>query len=513
MRQFHSPRSRNYRGQSRFRLRYAAIGVAAVAIIAAVISVWDRAPDAPTEVAAAQVTPPKTVRFVKDQPPAASYSLKSAFDAVPPAPGTSSHHADAEDAEMREAAQKMAALEPGLGGVVSDAVPTVQELVPWDAMRTSKKLSVRRGDTLMDLLVRNRVPRQQAYGAIEALRKIYDPRRLSPRHEITVFFHEDPSVADPLFQGLSIEKDVVSTVRVDVTRDGDYAAHEDEKQVRSTLRAYKGSIDGALYLAAQNAGVPDGVIIDLIRMYSWSVDFQRDIQAGDLFEVMYEEYTTEDGDIVPGRGEIIYAQMTLSGRDLPFYRHELANGDIDYFDDEGQSAKKTLMKTPIDGARLSSGYGMRRHPVLGYNKMHKGLDFAAPRGTPVYAAGDGVIRKLGRFSSYGKYIRIRHNNGLETAYAHLNGYKSGLRAGSRVKQGQVIGYVGTTGRSTGPHLHYEILRNGRQINPRSLKLPTGKKLAGAELKKFKDTASALDRKFAVALRKNGVAPVAVAAAQ
>jgi len=184
---------------------------------------------------------------------------------------------------------------------------------------------------------------------------------------------------------------------------------------------------------------------------------------------------------------------------MPLYRFEGANGDVEYFDQTGQSVKKPLMKTPIDGARITSKFGFRRHPVLGYNKMHKGIDFGAPRGTPIYAAGDGVVQKAGKFSSYGNYVRIKHRAGLETAYAHLNGFKAGVKAGSRVKQGQVIGYVGTTGRSTGPHLHYEIMMNGKQVNPASVKLAGGRSLSGKELKAFKSNVSKLDGTFAKAL--------------
>jgi murein DD-endopeptidase MepM/ murein hydrolase activator NlpD len=372
---------------------------------------------------------------------------------------------------------------------------------------SQKKVAIAKGDTLMDLLVKNSVPRNEAYEAIQALRKVYDPRALNPGHAITVYFHQDPAIADPTFSGLEIEKDVISSVRVSRDENGGYKADKEEKEVNSVLKGFSGKIDSSLYVSAKAQGVPDSVIIDLIRMYSWGVDFQRDIQTGDAFEVMYEQYQTADGAVVPGKGDIVYAKLTLSGNDMPFYLYKDSAGDADYFDETGQSAKKTLMKTPIDGARLSSGFGMRKHPVLGYSKMHKGVDFAAPRGTPIYAAGDGTIVRIGPFSSYGKYVKIRHRNGLETAYAHLNGFKAGLKSGSRVKQGQVIGYVGSTGRSTGPHLHYEVIMSGRQVNPNSIKLPTGKALAGADLKKFKSVVASLDSQFSKIGRNTAVASV------
>jgi murein DD-endopeptidase MepM/ murein hydrolase activator NlpD len=357
-------------------------------------------------------------------------------------------------------------------------------LAPGKAL--AKKLTIGKGDTLMGILVnKGAVPKEDAYKAVLALNKVYDPRDLTPGREITVFFHRDPSIADRGFSGLRIEKDIVNAVTVKRDGNGDYKVNEVEKDVHRSLRAFRGTISSSLYEDAKAQGVPDAVIIELIKMYSWNVDFQRGIHTGDKFEVMYEEYKTEDEELVRGRGNVLYAQLTLDGEQMPFYRYTDRHGDTGYFDDGGQSAKKPLMKTPIDGARLSSGYGMRKHPVLGYTKMHKGVDFAAPRGTPIYAAGDGTVEKMGPYSSYGNYIRIRHRNNLKTAYAHMKGFKSGLRAGSRVKQGQIIGYVGTTGRSTGPHLHYEVLVNNRQANPNSVKLPTGIALKGKDLKAFK----------------------------
>ena len=191
-------------------------------------------------------------------------------------------------------------------------------------------------------------------------------------------------------------------------------------------------------------------------------------------------------------GDIVYAAMTLSGKRMELYRFTPKSGNTDYLDPKGDSVRKTLMRTPIDGARLSSGYGMRKHPILGYTKMHRGVDFAAPRGTPIYAAGDGTVEVAGRKGAYGKYVRIRHNSTYKTAYAHMSRYGKGIKKGKRVKQGQIIGYVGSTGRSTGPHLHYEILVNGRQINPRRVKLPSGEKLKGQDLEAFAQARAEID---------------------
>jgi murein DD-endopeptidase MepM/ murein hydrolase activator NlpD len=274
------------------------------------------------------------------------------------------------------------------------------------------------------------------------------------------------------------------------------------------MKAVRGKIENSLFVDAQAQGLPDSVILELIKLYSFGVDFQRELQPGNTFEVLYEQYITDDGSVVPGKGNIVYARLGLDGRVMPLYRYEDKAGEVEYFDTTGASAKKPLMKTPIDGARISSGFGMRFHPILGYTKMHKGIDFAAPRGTPIYAAGDGVIEKAGKFSSYGNYCRIRHRAGLETAYAHMQGFHAGIRPGSRVKQGQVIGYVGTTGRSTGPHLHYEILIGGKQVNPAGVKLAGGRALGGKDLKAFRQIVAARDAEFAKSLH-----PAAAAVAQ
>lgn len=414
----------------------------------------------------------------------AAANMKNAFDAKPSAPAY--NYAAAPEQQPAQKTAVLSKIQTGLTSLL-DAGSNL--------FVSEKKLLVGKGDTLMDLLVRNRVPREEAYSAIQALSKVYDPRALNPGHAITVFFHQDPAIADPTFSGLEIKKDTVKTVIVNRTDNGSYKVDQEEKEVHRTINGFRGDINGSLYVAAKAQGVPDGVILDLIKMYSFNVDFQRDIQPGDKFEVMFEDFVTEDGDAAPGKGDIVYAKLTLSGREIPLYRYTDRSGFADYYDATGHSGKKSLMKTPIDGARISSGFGMRRHPVLGYSKMHKGMDFAAPKGTPIYAAGDGKVVKLGPFSSYGNYIKIRHQSGIETAYAHMKGFKAGLKTGARVRQGEIIGYVGTTGRSTGPHLHYEVMVAGKQVNPNSIKLPTGNALAGKELASFKAQVGQTNRQF------------------
>lgn len=430
-------------------------------------------------------------------------NLKDAFDAKPVQPSyqVTSTEETAAKPQVVIADQPQPKLERQLSYIQSGITRLLEAGTDLkEIFDNEKKLHVGKGDTLMDLLVKNDVPRDDAYSAIQALRKVYDPRDLNPAHQITVFFHKDPAIADPKFVGLRIERDSVNSLVVNRDADGSFMVNAEAKTVHREMKAYHAKINSSLYVDAKEAGVPDNIILSLIKMYSMGVDFQREIHNGDSFNVMYEQYVTDDGRVVPNKGEIVYAKLALSDRIMPLYRFESANGDVEYFDQTGQSVKKPLMKTPIDGARITSKFGFRRHPVLGYNKLHKGIDFGAPRGTPIYAAGDGVVERAGKFSSYGNYIKIRHRAGLETAYAHMNGFKSGVKAGSRVKQGQVIGYVGTTGRSTGPHLHYEILMGGKQVNPASVKLAGGSSLAGKDLKKFKANIAKIDGTFAQALQ-------------
>ncbi|MBV1929371.1 MAG: peptidoglycan DD-metalloendopeptidase family protein [Gammaproteobacteria bacterium] len=358
-----------------------------------------------------------------------------------------------------------------------------------------KKIKVTSGDTLMSVLTKKGgMSYDNAYHVVETLGPLYGPQDLRTHHKIKVIFKNYK--AQKIFTGLIIEKDQINSVVIKKMPDGRLASGLQEKEVTRHLKAGKGTIQSSLYLAADKADVPDSVILSLIKMYSWSVDFQRDIRKDDKFEVMYEEYTTEDGKVVSGKGNILYATLTLSDDPISLYRYELSKGDVDFFAPDGGSVRKTLMRTPINGARLSSGFGRRKHPVLGYTKMHKGLDFAAPSGTPIYAAGDGVLEKVGRNGSYGNYVRIRHRHGLKTAYAHLKGFKSGIRSGKRVKQGDVIGYVGTTGRSTGAHLHYEVIMSGRQVNPKTVKLPTqGRSLSGKNLDLFHGVMAQLNQDF------------------
>ncbi len=242
-------------------------------------------------------------------------------------------------------------------------------------------------------------------------------------------------------------------------------------------------ITSSLYNSAIDLGIKPNVIIEFARLYGFQVDFQRDIWKDDSFQIIYEEFINNNNKIVD-TGEIIFANLNLQNSDLQLYKYEYEKNKIDYFDENGKSVKKTLMKTPINGARLSSSYGKRKHPILGYTKMHTGTDFAAPTGTPIMASGDGKVIKVGWCGGGGNCVKIKHNSTYQTVYAHMSKFGRGIRKGVRVKQGQVIGYVGSTGMSTGPHLHYEVIENGKKINSQKMKLPSGKILKGEDRKKF-----------------------------
>ena len=257
------------------------------------------------------------------------------------------------------------------------------------------------------------------------------------------------------------------------------------RPVERYLAYAQGVIDDSIYRAAGSSGIPDDALAEYIRVMGFSVDFQREIRSGDAFELLYEQQIDQiSGDRIATK--LHYAGLMLSGDQLAFYRYDHDASRVGWYDRNGNSAARTLIRTPISGARLSSSYGMRRHPVNGYNRMHKGVDFAAPTGTPIIAAGSGVVTKSGWQGTYGRYIRIRHNSTYDTAYAHMSRIARGITPGSRVEQGQIIGYVGSSGRSTGPHLHYEILVNNRKVNPMTVSLPTGEKIPAELLEGFQN---------------------------
>jgi murein DD-endopeptidase MepM/ murein hydrolase activator NlpD len=246
----------------------------------------------------------------------------------------------------------------------------------------------------------------------------------------------------------------------------------------------------SLYKAATDQNIPPNTIIEFARIYGFQVDFQRDIRKGDKFQIMYEVFIDNKNKIIQ-TGEILFANLKLSGQDNSLYYFDKKNVQ-GHYNKNGKSVQKALMKTPINGARLSSSFGMRKHPIDGFNKMHRGTDFAAPMGTPIMASGNGIVKKAGWCGGGGNCVKIKHNSTYETVYAHMSKFARGIKKGVKVKQGQTIGYVGSTGKSTGPHLHYEVIVNGKRVNSQKLKLPSGKILKGKNREIFETNKIKLD---------------------
>ena len=372
------------------------------------------------------------------------------------------------------------------------------------ALNATKTVTIKAGDTLSDVLQGSGIDRSVTLDVVEAVKQVYNPRRLQSGQDLTLNFIDDPKTEDRRLDELTFELSPGESVAVARTDDGTYNARKIMAETHREMTRYDGTISSSLSAAAGEAGVPQKILNAMVNMFSFDVDFQRDIQKGDSFSVMFEQVVTKDGRVVSTEG-IRVASMTLSGSPFKLYSFKHSDGFVDFYNEKGEGVRKALLRTPINGARLTSGFGMRQHPILGYSKMHQGIDFGAPTGTPVFAAGDGVIEKREVFGGYGNYVRVRHSSGYATAYAHLSRFGQNIQVGKRVRQEQIIGYVGTTGRSTGPHLHYEILRDNRQVNPMKVKFPSSLKLEGTTLARFKEIRSIADRQYAELIQSSRVA--------
>ena len=342
---------------------------------------------------------------------------------------------------------------------------------------TERAVIVKKGETFSKILDNFNFESKKKFEIINSINKIFDLRELNVNQKIIFLFNDKKIVKQIIF-----ELDYKTNLVVDIS--SNINVIKKELQTFSDIESKEYLITNSLYSDGVNNNIPNQILIKLIQLFSFDLDFQRDIRKDTQVSVSYEKIFTENNDKY-FFGNIQYAQVKIKNNTLEYFKFLTDDGFVDYFNREGKNVKKSILKTPLDGARLSSTYGMRKHPISGFNKMHKGIDFAAPKGTPVYAGGNGVIERAERNGGYGNYIRIRHNNEYKTAYAHLSGFKKGVRKGVRVSQGEVIGYVGSTGRSTGPHLHYEIIYQNKQINPLTLKLPSGKILEGKELERFR----------------------------
>jgi murein DD-endopeptidase MepM/ murein hydrolase activator NlpD len=393
--------------------------------------------------------------------------------------------------------------------------------IPTAPANDVREATLERGDTLPAVLVEAGASPQDAMAAVHALARIYDLRNVRTGQSFELNFAPPPApkpVAEIIYTppnaaaaardtaqtetgaGRLLSISFSPTIEHDVTvtraSDGSFTAQDEFKKLEAHYHRAGARIDSSLYLAAMQAGIPARVVVQLIHMFSYEVDFQRDIKAGDSFEVYYNYYYTADGQPAK-QGEIAYAAMHLLGRTVALYRYQPRGEDTaDFFDARGQSAKSMLMKTPVDGARISSGFGMRFHPVLGYTRMHKGIDFAVPSGTPVMAAGAGSIQTERWENGFGNFILLNHGNGYATGYGHLSRFAAGVHPGSHVRQGQVIAYSGATGMATGPHLHYEIRIHGTQVNPATVKVARGRMLFASDLRDFQVARLHIDSQIA-----------------
>jgi len=335
---------------------------------------------------------------------------------------------------------------------------------------------VKKGQTFSSILNNFNFENKKKFEIINAINTIYDLRELKVNQKIIFLINKKENVEKIIIElnyNTNLEADLRSDIKIE----------KKELETFSEIKSQEYVITNSLYADGINNNIPNQILIKLIQLFSFDLDFQRDIQKDTKVSLSYEKIFVKNKSEY-SFGDIEYANIIIKKNTLEYFKFLTDDGFIDYFNRQGKNVKKSILKTPLDGARISSSFGMRKHPISGFNKMHKGVDFAAPIGTPVYAGGNGIIEMVGINGGYGKYIRIRHNNEYKTAYAHLSSYKKGMSKGVRVNQGDVIGYVGSTGRSTGPHLHYEIIYQNKQINPLKLKLPSGKILKGDELTRF-----------------------------
>lgn len=369
--------------------------------------------------------------------------------------------------------------------------PAVQWTVDGEESQPEIKedvLTVEKGDNFIGILQKIGMEYQEANQAVESLKVAgYDVRslRIGQKIEIT------KTVDVPFGELLSVDKIIISPsadTKYTVTRNEDekYVAEAEQLELQTEQKIAKGTINTSLAAAMNSAGIPQSIIGNFINIFAYTVDFRSDIKVGHTFKVLYDRKVAPDGKVIKN-GDILYAELNLGKDKIALYRYKDLNGGIDYYNSKGVVLKRTLDRKPMEfrSARISSRFGWRRHPILNRRILHSGVDYAAPKGSRIYASGDGVVKRAQFAGGYGNYVVIRHNSEYSTGYAHMTGFARGIKPGVRVKQGQVIGYVGSTGRSTGPHLHFEVIKNGKKVDPLKVKAATGNNLQGKDLQRFK----------------------------
>jgi murein DD-endopeptidase MepM/ murein hydrolase activator NlpD len=364
---------------------------------------------------------------------------------------------------------------------------------------TKVELKVRNGDSIQRILYDQKISPSEVNNVLNALRREYNFGAL--RNDQKVYLIVKREKNGNFVSRLTVNIDNITSVHVFLNKDNVYETKRVTKILTKKNHLIETTIDRGIYRTAKQSGIENSIVAQFARLYGFEVDFQRDLKKNDKIKIFYERYLDDDG-VSQRTGNIIYSEITNVEKNIILYRYEYPNGTIAYFTPEGKSIEKSLMRTPINGAKLSSRYGFRIHPILGYNQMHQGTDFAAPIGTPVMASGAGTVEYSGWKGGYGKFISIRHSPVYQTNYAHLQDYAKGIRRGAKVQQGQVIGYLGSTGSSTGPHLHYEVVVNGRKENSQTLKLPSAAPLEGNNKNFFEIQKRNIDNLILEASKKN-----------
>ncbi|HEY2661965.1 MAG TPA: M23 family metallopeptidase [Caulobacteraceae bacterium] len=368
---------------------------------------------------------------------------------------------------------------------------------PGFAQPVNVPVKVQSGETLEAAVRRAGVAPADARQAVDALGKAFDTVNIKAGLAFNAAIAQPRDRRGPVrLIGLSMRTGPATAITLSRSFDGALRLRELEEKVRDETTVAQGSLKGSLYESAEAAGASPVITAEVAKLFSHKLDFSRDIQPGDKFRLVFDRKVTESGRTTQ-TGDLLYAEIAARGQVTRFYRYQEPGASApEFFDESGKNIKGFLLRTPVDGARVTSGFGMRMHPILGYTRMHQGIDFGVPSGTPVFAAGDGVIEEARWAGGYGRWMKIRHTGGWETAYGHLSGWAA--RPGQHVRQGQVIAYSGSTGESTGPHLHYEVMDAGRKVDPKSAKVPAGTILGGRELTAFRAEKNHVDNLLASA---------------
>jgi murein DD-endopeptidase MepM/ murein hydrolase activator NlpD len=384
---------------------------------------------------------------------------------------------------------KPAPLDPAAVAALQNAAFTQAEAQPGFARPETVPVKLQRGETLEGAVRRAGVAPAEAQKVVEMLGQAMDTVHIKAGLLIQAAIAR-PQTASAMGEtrliGLSLRTGPASAITLSRSFDGALRLRELDEKVRDETAVADGSIQGSLYESAQHIGATPQITAEVVKLFAHKLDFQRDIQPGDDFKLVFDRKVTEACRTVQA-GDLQYAEL----HGVKFYRFARGS-DVEYFDDLGKNIKGFLLRTPVDGAHITSLFGMRKHPVLGYTRAHQGIDFGAGTGTPILAAGDGVVVQEGPWGGYGNWLRIRHSGAWDTGYGHISRFAAGIHPGSHVRQGQVVAYVGATGLATGPHLHYEIWQKGQRVNPLSARVPQGTVLAGVELARFREQKAHID---------------------